>query len=121
MDAVTQHARTQRALNLLAKWRSLFAGWQLGTRPLTDPVCAAVRDHREATLLHRAELTALALVLLDKKIITVQEWERYLERAADDLSSTLTTRFPGATANDHGLHIDPLEAQVWMADLHWLP
>lgn len=107
MDAATQHARTQRALNLLAKWRSLFAGWQLGTRPLTDPVCA--------------ELTALALVLLDKKIITVQEWERYLERAADDLSSTLATRFPGVTANDHGLHIDPLEAQVWMADLHWLP
>jgi hypothetical protein len=121
MNAATQHERTQQALNILAKWRTLFAGWQLGTRPVTDPECNAVREHREATLLHRAELTAMGLALLDKKIITAREWERYLERAANDLCDVLAARFPGVTANEHGLHIDPLEAQVWMADMHWLP
>jgi hypothetical protein len=121
MNAATQHERTQRALNILAKWRALFAGWQLGTRPSTDPECNAIREHREATLLHRAELTAMGLALLDKKIITVREWERYLERAANDLCDALAARFPGVTANEHGLHIDPLEAQVWMTDMHWLP
>src|SRR5205809_59165 len=47
------------ALNRLTKWRSVFAGWQLGTRPLGDPECDAVRDHREVTILMRAELTTI--------------------------------------------------------------
>lgn len=34
-------------LNVVCKWRSLFAGWQLGTRPKGDPESDAVRDHRE--------------------------------------------------------------------------
>src|SRR5438067_1656730 len=39
------------ALNRLTKWRSVFCGWQLGTRSSTDPEAQAVRDHREATML----------------------------------------------------------------------
>jgi hypothetical protein len=39
------------ALERLAKWRTLFAGWQLGTRPKGEPESDAVRDHREATLM----------------------------------------------------------------------
>ena len=115
----SQHQRTLRALNILAKWRALFAGWQLGTRPITDAECNAVRDHREATLIHRAELTALASLLIDKKVFTAHEWDVWLERSAEQLCIDLTKRFPGVTAHDAGLHIDPLEAAVWMAEMNW--
>lgn len=43
----TQHERTMNALNILTKWRVLFTGWQLGTRPKGDPEGDAVREHRE--------------------------------------------------------------------------
>lgn len=50
---------TADALNRLAKWRTVFAGWQLGTRARGDPESDAVRDHREATIMLRAEVNAL--------------------------------------------------------------
>ena len=59
-----------RAMNRLAKWRSVFAGWQLGTRQIGDPESDAVRDHREVTLLLRAEQSALVLLLIEKGIFT---------------------------------------------------
>jgi hypothetical protein len=40
------------ALNRIAKWRTILAGWQLGTKPKGDPTCDAVRDHREATIMN---------------------------------------------------------------------
>jgi hypothetical protein len=40
-----QARRTNAALNVLAKWRGLFAGWQLGTRPKGDPESDAVRSN----------------------------------------------------------------------------
>jgi hypothetical protein len=52
-----------QALNRVAKWRGLFAGWQLGTRPKGDPECDAVRDHREITILLRVEASALTRLL----------------------------------------------------------
>lgn len=55
-----------RILQKLCKWRSVFAGWQLGTRPDTDAECQAVRDHREVTMLMRAELSALTALLIEK-------------------------------------------------------
>mgnify|MGYP001587156880 CR=1 FL=1 len=41
-------------INRLTKWRTLFTGWQLGTRAKGDPEGDAVRDHREVTILLRA-------------------------------------------------------------------
>lgn len=55
------------ALNKLTKWRMVFAGWQLGTRPKGDPECDAVRDHREATMIQRVEISALSRLLIKKR------------------------------------------------------
>jgi hypothetical protein len=52
------------ALNKITKWRSIFAGWQLGSRPLGDPESDAVRDHREVTILERLEISALKQILV---------------------------------------------------------
>lgn len=106
-------------LNRLGKWRNLLTGWQLGTRPKGDPEGDAVRDHREATLIQRAELSALSQLLIDKGVFTPQEHCDEIERQADLLSTALEARFPGIRATDHGLEIDMAQAVQTMRG--WKP
>lgn len=94
------------ALNRLAKWRTVFAGWQLGTRPKGDPESDAVRDHREATILHRAELSAFANLLIAKGVFTREEFAEALVAEAAELEAMYEKRFPGVKATDYGLNID---------------
>jgi len=90
-----QQDRTMNALNVLAKWRTLFTGWQLGTRRKGDPEGDAVSDHREATILLRAEQSALVLLLVDKGVFTYEEWLAALEGEAKLLDAAFERRFPG--------------------------
>ena len=95
------------ATQRLAKWRTLFAGWQLGTRAKGDPEGDVVRDHREVTILLRAEMNALLGLLVAKGICTAEEFTVALEREADLLSADYAKRFPGIRAADHGLEFVP--------------
>lgn len=63
-------------LNTITKWKSIFAGWQLGSRPLGDPECDAVRDHREISILQRLEVNALTQILYANKIFTQEDFEQ---------------------------------------------
>lgn len=92
--------------NRLGKWRALLAGWQLGTRAKGDPESDAVRDHRETTLILRAEVSALAVLLTAKGVFTFEEWTTQLETEARHLCDQLAQRFPGIVADDDGLHFD---------------
>lgn len=112
-DQSTQRERSMRALNILAKWRVLFAGWQLGTRPKGDPEGDAVRDHREATILLRAEVNALTAVLRAKGAFTDGEWLAALEMEAGLLAKDYERKFPGVVAHENGLTIDK-RALPWM-------
>jgi hypothetical protein len=105
-------------LNRLAKWRTVFSGWQLGTRPKTDPESQAVRDHREITMFLRAEVSAIARLLIEKGVVTSAEFEIALGEEADELSRMNERRFPGIAAIDDGLTIDPTTAK-WMEN--WKP
>jgi hypothetical protein len=109
------------ALNTLCKWRTLFAGWQLGTRPKGDPESDAVRDHREVTILLRAEVTALTDVLLRKGLMTAEEVDAAMEREAIQLSKDYARRFPGVTASPLGLQMDTerIRREGWMKG--WRP
>jgi len=109
---------TMRALNILAKWRVLFTGWQLGTRPKGDPEGDAVRDHRETTILLRAESSALSTLLMTKGLITEAEWLDALQREAEQLNKDFERKFPGVTATETGLTIDK-RALPWMKG--WKP
>ena len=109
---------TLDALNRLCKFRTLLAGWQLGTRPKGDPESDAVRDHRELSLLLRAELTALTGLLLRKGLITGTEFEAALGEEAEMLTADMERRFPGVTAHDNGLGLDPAQ-MGWMKS--WRP
>jgi hypothetical protein len=105
-----------QALNRVAKWRTLLTGWQLGTRPKGDPESGAVRDHREVTILLRVEGSALVNLLVAKGLITAQEWDVALTQEANLLSAAFERRFPGVTATDDGLVMNPrkIEAAGWM-------
>ena len=94
------------AMNKLAKWRSVFAGWQLGTRAKGDPECDAVRDHRELSIIMRAEMTALVTLLIEKKVFTVEEWSTALEKEALQLDHNYELRFPGFKTSQHGVEMD---------------
>lgn len=106
------------ALNVLAKWRTLFTGWQLGTRAKGDPEGDAVRDHREATILLRAEVSAFTGLCREKGVFTDNEWLAALEREAKLLNADYERKFPGVTASLDGLTIDK-RALAWMKG--WKP
>jgi hypothetical protein len=102
-----------RALNRLAKWRSILAGWQLGTKPKGDPVSDAVRDHREVTLLLRAEVNALVQLMVAKGVFTAEEFDAQLVTEAEHLERAFEAKFPGAKASDDGMVLDR-RAEAWM-------
>lgn len=94
------------ALNRLAKWRSVFAGWQLGTRTITDPESQAVRDHREGSLMARVELSAVTALLIRKGAFTSEEFGAQLLTECEAMHEMLERKFPGYTATDSGMTID---------------
>ena len=92
--------------NRLTKWRSVFAGWQLGTRLQDDPECKAVKDHREVTILLRAEVSAQTKLFIDKGIFTLEEFQQALIEEAELLNKDYEKRFPGMKATDIGIQYD---------------
>lgn len=107
------------ACQRLAKWRSVFAGWQLGTRADTDPECRAVRDQTEARLLLRAEVSAIVALLVAKKFVTQDELQLAVGEEAEALCAILERKFPGFKACDAGMRIDLAEAAETMKG--WRP
>lgn len=99
-------------LQRLAKWRTVFAGWQLGTRDKTDPECQAVRDHRELSLILRAEVNTLAQLMIEKGVFTSGEYDAQLQKEAKILCEHYEKQFPGFKATDIGLQIDSRAEQT---------
>jgi|SRR3954470_11642276 len=103
---------TWKALNRLAKWRTVLTGWQLGTRSKGDPEGDAVRDHREATLLQRVDINALTGLLMEKGVFSEADFEAQLIVEADALSEALEAKFPGFRARDDGMSMDARAAET---------
>lgn len=109
------------ALERLCKWRSVFAAWQLGTRTPDDPELQAVKDHRELTILLRAEVSALTGLLVDKGVFTEQEFATAVEEEAARLSADYEKRFPGMTATIMGITYDLAKIRKHGTMDGWLP
>ena len=92
--------------NRLAKWRSVFAGWQLGTRSDEDAECRAVRDHREVTMIMRAEINALTAIIMRANLCTAEELQQQMLSEAEFLSKSYERKFPGFKATDYGMDIN---------------
>lgn len=101
---------TAEVLNKLAKWRNVFASWQLGTRSDTDGECRAVKDHRELSILLRAEVTALTGLLIKKGVITEAGFDAALMSEAGQLDQDYEQRFPGFSTDQAGVRMKLPEA-----------
>lgn len=97
--AIKVHA----ALNKLCKWRNFFVGWQLGTRTRDDAEAMAVRDHREVTIMMRAELNALTNALIKKELITIEQFNESLLQEAGFLDAAYQKSYPGFSTREDGL------------------
>jgi hypothetical protein len=98
------------AIQKLCKWRGVFAGWQLGTRTSEDPECQAVRDHREVTMLMRAELNALTRCCIDAGLFTEETFTKQLGEEAQFLDKSYEEKFPGYSTDLDGVHMKMPEA-----------
>lgn len=103
----------------LGKWRTVFAGWQLGTRPKGDPECDAVRDQRELTMMLRAENNALTTLLVNRGIFTAAELTEQLQEECQHLCRCYESKFPGFKSTDDGMCINATIARDTMAG--WKP
>jgi hypothetical protein len=112
MSDLTLPQRLDIALQRLTKWRNVFAGWQLGTRPKDDPEARAVKDHREVTILLRAEMNALLALLIEKNVFTLSEYQTALLAEALQSDQDMESRFPGYKSTDWGMSIDAEKAAV---------
>jgi hypothetical protein len=113
------NASLNAALQRLTKWRTFFASWQLGTRSDTDGETKAVKHHREATILLRAEASALVGLLVSKGVFTEEEFKAALETEAGLLARDFERSFPGFRTSDTGLHMDMPAAYATMRALHF--
>lgn len=104
--------KARRALETLGKWRTVYAGWQLGTRSKEDPEAAAVRDLQEARLAARAEGSAVVSLLIEKGVFTHDEFVLQLGFEAQALSDSLATRFVGMRATPTGITVDHRAAKT---------
>ena len=93
-----------RMLNKVAKWRTFFASWQLGTRPHDAGELRAVKNQRELFILLRVEQSALARLLLQKGVFTLEEWQAAVLAEAAVLDAAYEEAYPGWSASaDDGL------------------
>ncbi len=91
------------SLNKLCKWRSVMAGWLFGTRAMDSPGTQGMRDLAEKWLIMRAENNALAGLLIEKKLIRADEFEKRIQKEADWLDRDMERRFPGMRTNATGV------------------
>lgn len=120
-DVLAAGLKAAAALLRLGQWRTVFASWQLGTRPESDPEAGAVANLWEYVLVLRAELNALSGLLIDHGIVTEEQMAMHLAKAADDQSAAYSRTFPGITAIEDGLVIEPFTVAAWQKARGWKP
>lgn len=109
------------AVNRVAKWRTVFTGWQLGTRALGDPEGDAVRDAWERLILLRLEVTALTGLLIKKEVITAAELTEQLAIEAEALEVMYEKAWPGFVATLNGMNMKLPEAAETMRRRNFKP
>lgn len=106
-------------LNIVCKWRSFFAGWHLGTKPNTDGPTRAIRNQYDLLIVTRVECSALARLLIEKKVFTAEEWTATVQDEARILADAYAEDYPGIRAFEDGLHMELPEAAETMKRLNF--
>lgn len=108
-------AIADRVTQKFTKWRATFASWQLGTRSDRDGECRAVRDHRELSMLLRAEVSALTACLINAGVFTAREYTEQVIVEIEHLDESYSQRFPGFKSTEIGMSMSLPEAAETMA------
>lgn len=104
------------ALRRLGTWRSFFAARHIGPTTAADPEARAFIDFYEKWLLLRVEVSTVSYFLIEKGIVTREEFHEQMAIQADGLSATLSRAFPGITATDDGLDLGDMK--TFMAEVN---
>lgn len=115
-----QDKRLDKAMNTLAKWRSVYAGWRLGTTSKNDGQYQYTKDLHEQLLLLRAEVSACFFLFLECGLTHEQVQERMIIEF-EALSKAHEGKFPGYSADMDGIHMNVLEARDTMRRLGFPP
>lgn len=107
------------ALNRVCKWRRIFSGKMVGTRPEGDPFIVGMNELQEARIIMRVELTALVGLLIRKGLFTEEEFSSAMGAEADLLNADYAARFPGFTAHNDGMHMEPVAMMETMKNQPW--
>lgn len=121
LNAQLLRDKVSAVLNRVTKWRAIFAGWQLGTRPKNDGECRAVKNHREITMLTRIELNAVSVLLIKKGLITQKELLEETALEAEHYERVLQEQFPGLRATDDGMSMQLPAAAETMKKYNFPP
>jgi hypothetical protein len=93
------------ALNKLCKWRMILAGWHNGSKSIGEPGVKAMRDLMDKWLVVRAEASALAALLIQKKVFSHQEFHDQVMHEATLLDAQMAEFFPGFRTIQDGVEI----------------
>lgn len=104
------------AMNKLAKWRSVYAGWRLGTRAKEDGESQYTRDLHEMILLLRAEVSALNFLIIEAGV-SRERWEEVMLQEFTMLDKLQEQKFPGMSTSQAGVHMKMPEAAETMKRL----
>jgi hypothetical protein len=109
-------------LNKLCKWRTVLAGWHLGTKTVDEPGVAAMRDLMDKWLVMRVENSALAVLLFRKGVFTAEEYTKQINAEAMVLDNRMELAFPGFRAVSEGVEVYDVElANKTVKDKHFPP
>lgn len=100
----------EAAVQRLAKWRTVFVGWMIGTKGANEPGVKAYRDRADAVLMQRVEINALTALLVAKGIFTIDEFMAQIVTECEHKQRELEAMFPGYRATDNGISIDAAKA-----------
>lgn len=103
-------------LNRLCKFRMILAGQHVGTKTASDIETRAFRDLYDKLLIMRAEHSALTALLMEKGLITADEFAHQVSDEAAWLISQYQQKYPGVTATDQGLTINRDKVSSWLKD-----
>lgn len=99
-------AAARRKLEKVGKWRSILAGRILGTRPDSDPATQGIRDLLDKAVTLRVEVTTITRLLLEKGVVTPDEWFAVMGEEADFIDKAYEAEWPGIHTTDYGVTIE---------------
>lgn len=91
------------AMQKLCKWRMLFCGKWMGTASRTNTQAQCIRDVFSQLVLVRAEVNAITKILVDKKVVSHEEFCQVTIKEVELLDESYKQEFPGFESTSYGV------------------